>query len=103
MTSTQLKREIIIVTTSILSSANALNLTGLKFCCWIKSYSKKWYLDDSLPDDKNLDWLKSTLSQMANFRLLQTESVGRRQFKIYEIDIVPQKYKKHCGKRRNCL
>ena len=43
----------------------------------------------------------STLSQMKDFRLFQTERVYRRQFSDL-MQTVIQRTRKLCGKRRNC-
>ena len=52
-------------------------------------------------------WLKLhiqlTLSQTTHFRHFQIERVCRRQFQVlWKWQIVFQKGRKHCGKRRNC-
>ena len=57
----------------------------------------------TLPNWKSKIWNLLTLSQMTNFRLFQTEKVGRRQFQIWcKRQKVLQTGKKRCGKWRNC-
>ena len=44
-----------------------------------------------------------TLSNMTNFRLFQIQSLCRRQLQTWwKFQKVLQKFRKHCGKRRNC-
>ena len=61
-----------------------------------KQYSLRILLGD------NNYWNSITLSQMSNFRLLQTERVCRQQFQIWwKWQKVLQKGREHCRKRRN--
>ena len=56
------------------------------------------------PFNTGLCGKRLTLSHTANFRLLQTETVCRRQFlTLWKVAKSLQKGRKHCGKRRNCM
>ena len=73
-------------------------------CCFD---NKKWVNLKLLPLrvlDKNLMWICLTLSQMANFRLFQTEWVCRQQFQIWwKLRTVFQMSRKHCEKKDKLL
>ena len=117
-------REIIVLTTSNLSSANAFNLDQAKILSFGKvliTLSKTGrFADDWSTGYCNTIWSaytlyrhleqycahpkRLTLSQMTNFTLFQIERLCRWQFQIWwKWQKVLQNGRKHCGKRRNGL
>ena len=74
--------------------------------CWDKIIlNSSWEMLISSPKARLITFSKTrlTLSQTTNFRLFQTERVGRRQFQIrWNWQKVLQTGRNHCGKRRNC-